>query len=86
MLERWSTEQRKPRTRVEFEPLTGRSHQLRLAAATPIGQGGLGAPIAGDSLYGDASSAPRLLLHAEWLAFDDPDTNERVQVRSDAPF
>jgi tRNA pseudouridine32 synthase/23S rRNA pseudouridine746 synthase len=74
------------RTRVEFEPITGRSHQLRIAAATPVERGGLGAPIAGDSLYGDGASTPRLLLHASLLAFDDPDSGERIEVRSDAPF
>jgi len=39
-------------------PETGRTHQLRVHMAL------LGAPILGDRLYGDADSAPRLLLHA----------------------
>jgi len=86
VVQRRATGDGRARTRVEFEPVTGRSHQLRVAAATPIERGGLGAPIAGDSLYGDARSAPRLLLHASLLAFDDPDSNERIEVRSDAPF
>ncbi|MCI5138389.1 MAG: RluA family pseudouridine synthase, partial [Candidatus Electrothrix sp. AR1] len=39
----------RPNTRIEFTPLTGRTHQLRLHAAHPSG---LGCPIIGDSLYG----------------------------------
>jgi len=86
VLDRRMTHDGRTRTRVEFEPVTGRSHQLRVAAATPVERGGLGAPIAGDSLYGDERSAPRLLLHASLLAFDDPESNQRVEARSDAPF
>src|SRR4029453_14586819 len=52
------------RTRVELEPITGRTHQLRVHAAHPRG---LGAPIVGDRLYG--TPGDRLLLHAERLAF-----------------
>jgi len=48
------------RTRVELEPLTGRSHQLRVHLQA------LGCPIVGDTLYGGAD-APRLMLHASWL-------------------
>ncbi|CAE7232730.1 rluA [Symbiodinium necroappetens] len=70
-------------TRVEFTPITGRSHQLRVHAAHPLG---LGLPILGDVLYGDEHSAPRLMLHATTLEFDDPGTRERVRARSDAPF
>lgn len=65
--------------RVEFEPLTGRTHQLRVHAATPREQGGLGAPILGDALYGpereliDRSHRPeRLFLHASRLVVTDP--------------
>jgi len=61
------------RTTVEFRPITGRTHQLRVHAATPREQGGLGCPILGDSLYGDITKAPRLMLHANMLAFWDPD-------------
>ena len=51
-------------TRVELEPLTGRSHQLRVHLAH------LGHPILGDALYAApdiATAAPRLLLHASEL-------------------
>jgi tRNA pseudouridine32 synthase/23S rRNA pseudouridine746 synthase len=52
-------------TRLRLEPLTGRSHQLRVHLAA------LGHPILGDTLYGTADTAaasPRLLLHASELA------------------
>ncbi len=71
------------RTRVRFEPITGRSHQLRIHAASELG---LGVPIVGDRLYGDASSGDRLMLHASELVFRDPDTGRRVAIRSEAPF
>lgn len=67
-------------TRVELEPVTGRSHQLRLHLAS------LGHPILGDELYGDEASAPRLLLHAAELAFADPESGERLEFRSAPPF
>lgn len=70
-------------TRVEFIPITGRGHQLRVHAAD---ERGLSAPILGDPLYGDTSKAPRLLLHAWSLEFADPFTGELVHVRSDPAF
>ena len=49
-------------TRVELEPVTGRTHQLRVHMLA------LGAPIVGDALYGpDPSEDQRLLLHASVL-------------------
>lgn len=94
---RWRVLKREPasdgrpaRTRVQFEPITGRTHQLRLHAATPRspgGKGGLGCPIAGDVLYGDgAASAPRLLLHAKFLSFIDPETRRPERCESEVPF
>ncbi|OHC91439.1 MAG: RNA pseudouridine synthase [Sideroxydans sp. RIFOXYB12_FULL_59_6] len=59
------------RSRVELEPVTGRTHQLRLHMAS------LGHPILGDALYGDASSAVRLLLHACLLRFNHPVSREQ---------
>ena len=58
--------------RVDFYPLTGRTHQLRVHAAHPDG---LNAPIVGDRLYGGAP-APRLCLHAAELEFPHPETKE----------
>jgi tRNA pseudouridine32 synthase/23S rRNA pseudouridine746 synthase len=69
------------RTRVHLVPHTGRSHQLRVHAAHPLG---LGAPIVGDRLYGRA--AERLALHAEALAFVHPHTGRRVALERPAPF
>ncbi len=69
------------RTLVEFRPLTGRSHQLRVHAAA-----GLGAPILGDPLYGRADSAPRLMLHAAGLSFREPGGGRRVEFESPASF
>ncbi len=80
----WRVLHRRPaRTRVEFTPLTGRTHQLRLHAAHSEG---LAHPILGDSLYGDLTGSPRLLLHATWLEFTDPATDERVSFASEPPF
>ena len=73
-------------TLVEFQPITGRSHQLRVHAATPRESGGLGCPILGDSLYGNPKLAPRLLLHASHLAFAEPKTNSWLQFDSPSPF
>lgn len=56
-------------TRVELEPVTGRSHQLRVHLQA------LGHPILGDALYAPAevqAKAPRLLLHAAALQFRHP--------------
>lgn len=58
------------RTRLRLIPVTGRTHQLRVHCAS-----GLHAPIVGDPLYGDASLAPRMLLHAAELSFTHPATS-----------
>ncbi|MEO1334444.1 MAG: RluA family pseudouridine synthase [Myxococcota bacterium] len=63
-------------TRVRFWPRTGRTHQLRLHAAHPVG---LGAPIVGDCLYGRPSD--RLWLDADRLSFDCPTTGRRRHFR-----
>ena len=47
------------RALVEFRPETGRTHQLRVHAAS-----GLGVPILGDPVYGEATGAARTMLHA----------------------
>ncbi len=70
-------------SRVHFLPRTGRTHQLRVHAAHRLG---LGRPILGDRLYGDADSAPRLMLHADHLGFVDPDSGAAVTCVSSAPF
>lgn len=67
-------------SRVELEPVTGRTHQLRLHLAA------IGHPILGDALYGDANSAPRLLLHASTLGFSHPQSNAPLNFVCPALF
>ncbi|MCF6186517.1 MAG: RluA family pseudouridine synthase [Desulfobulbaceae bacterium] len=71
------------KTRVEFIPLTGRTHQLRLHAAHSLG---LGCPIVGDRLYGTRKPGERMLLHAAFLQFLHPRTEEVVELSTDVPF
>jgi tRNA pseudouridine32 synthase/23S rRNA pseudouridine746 synthase len=71
------------RTRVELEPVTGRSHQLRIHLRE------LGHPILGDALYAPPdvqAMASRLLLHAGSLGFVHPLTGERLAFESPVPF
>ncbi|MDP1526611.1 MAG: RluA family pseudouridine synthase [Rhodocyclaceae bacterium] len=65
-------------TRVELEPITGRSHQLRVHLAA------LGHPIVGDPLYGQP--AARLLLHATVLALPHPADGRQIEFASLPPF
>ena len=60
-------------TRVALEPLTGRTHQLRVHCSHPQG---LNCPIVGDRLYGRA--AARLMLHAQSITFTHPATGNEV--------
>ncbi|MCO6147021.1 RluA family pseudouridine synthase [Flavobacterium sp. NRK1] len=68
------TERKDTTTKVHFWPLTGRTHQLRMHAAH---ESGLNAPIVGDDLYGTSSN--RLHLHAAYLEFTHPITNETMK-------
>jgi tRNA pseudouridine32 synthase / 23S rRNA pseudouridine746 synthase len=70
-------------TRVELEPLTGRSHQLRVHLQA------LGHPILGDALYAPAAfaaAAPHLLLHACALGLAHPLSAEPLRFESPPPF
>ena len=69
-------------TRIEFTPLTGRTHQLRLAASCPKELGGLGIPIAGDTLYGNGrtNAFPRLMLHAAEISFVHPSSGRHIHI------
>lgn len=67
-------------SRVSLEPVTGRTHQLRVHLAA------IRHPILGDALYGDASAAPRLLLHASELRFTHPCSGEPITSASAADF
>lgn len=87
------------RSRIEFHPLTGRTHQLRVHAAS---ESGLGLPIVGDRLYGKnggSNSArlnlhtarpnlpnERLHLHAQKISFTFPLDARRYTFESPAPF
>lgn len=67
-------------TRVELEPVTGRSHQLRVHLLA------IGHPIVGDALYAPALAAPRLMLHACALALPHPHDGRALNFSSQAPF
>ena len=56
-----------------FEPITGRTHQLRVHAAH---KDGLDCPIAGDALYGTVGE--RLMLHASRITFVHPSSKEKT--------
>ena len=71
---------------VDFFPLTGRTHQLRVHAAHPLG---LNAPIVGDRLYGKQSAETndqRLLLHAAEIAFVHPVSGQEMHFSSPSHF
>lgn len=70
-------------SRIELEPVTGRSHQLRVHMEA------LGYPILGDDFYGTPASlakADRLMLHACRIEFDDPETGAPLRVDCPPPF
>ena len=70
-------------SRVELEPLTGRSHQLRVHLQA------IGHPILGDQLYAPAeilAASPRLLLHATSLVFVHPQTGEPLRFDCQPDF
>jgi len=69
-------------SRVELEPATGRTHQLRVHMAA------LGHPIIGDPLYGEiaGTKACRLLLHASLLKFNHPFSGSPSVFASEPPF
>ena len=71
------------KTLVEFTPLTGRTHQLRVSSASPKG---LGVPIVGDRLYGTRKESQRLMLHAGYISFTHPWSKEKIEFKVDAPF
>ena len=71
------------RSRLLLQPVTGRSHQLRIHLRE------LGHPILGCDMYAHPHAlgmAQRLLLHATTLAFEHPRTGERIEGHSPADF
>jgi tRNA pseudouridine32 synthase/23S rRNA pseudouridine746 synthase len=68
------------RTRLALEPVTGRTHQLRVHLQA------IGHPIVGDALYGDGDGDGRLLLHAERLGLPHPRDGRWMEFLAVAPF
>lgn len=68
-------------TRIALEPLTGRTHQLRVHCSHAMG---LNCPIVGDRLYGTAAS--RLMLHAQFITFTHPATGNTMTLTADPGF
>lgn len=71
----------RPLTLVVLEPITGRSHQLRVHLAW------LGCPIVGDRLYGraDPGVGPALALCSVALDFPHPRSGERIVLATKPP-
>ena len=72
-----------PCARLALEPVTGRSHQLRVHLLA------LGHPMLGDDLYAEGAAlaaSPRLLLHACTIALPHPETGQTLSWTSTAPF
>jgi tRNA pseudouridine32 synthase/23S rRNA pseudouridine746 synthase len=70
-------------TRLALQPLTGRTHQLRVHLSA------IGHPILGDALYAPPEvrgQAERLLLHASTLSLAHPISGDALQLHCDAPF
>ena len=63
---------------IEARPLTGRTHQIRVHLAKS------GCPVLGDELYGRANKGFELGLRAVRLAYTDPFTRQRVEIRAPA--
>ncbi|MBO4450948.1 MAG: RluA family pseudouridine synthase [Bacteroidaceae bacterium] len=92
-------ERKNGRTLIAFYPLTGRTHQLRVHAAS---EEGLGCPIIGDRLYArtttsqlssscslplrEGSGVGSLFLHAESIDFTHPMTSERIHLEVPTDF
>lgn len=85
-LTRWSVLSLQPETqssRLTLQPLTGRSHQLRVHLMS------VGHPIWGDTLYAPEpiqALSPRLLLHARSLSFVHPLQGETIRLNCPTPF
>ncbi|WP_295640071.1 RluA family pseudouridine synthase [uncultured Methylibium sp.] len=70
-------------SRLELDPETGRTHQLRVHLQA------IGHPILGDALYAPPAvraRSPRLLLHASELAFAHPQTGQALHLVSPPDF
>jgi tRNA pseudouridine32 synthase/23S rRNA pseudouridine746 synthase len=85
-LTRWrvlARDEAQQRTRLELQPVTGRSHQLRVHLSA------IGHPILGDDLYAPpdvAQAVPRLLLHARDLRLAHPQGGAELALHCPCPF
>lgn len=70
------------KTLVHLYPHTGRTHQLRVHCAH---KQGLGIPIYDDTLYGHPRGG-RMLLHAEQISLNHPETGQRLHFSDPAPW
>ncbi len=73
----------RPYTLVEAEPMTGRTHQVRVHFAS------IGYPLAGDPVYGfrkqRLSGLRRQFLHAQTLGFRLPGTDQYIELTAELP-
>jgi tRNA pseudouridine32 synthase/23S rRNA pseudouridine746 synthase len=70
-------------SRVELEPVTGRTHQLRVHMQA------LGHPMLGDTLYATPEAlalSDRLQLHARTLSIPHPASGQRMEFNAPVPF
>lgn len=74
-------ERNEGKTRIQFFPLSGRTHQLRVHASH---RDGLHVPIVGDDLYGNP--AQRLYLQADRIEFLHPDSGEIMKFEIEPEF
>ena len=78
-----SYDEKTNQSRLKLEPVTGRSHQLRVHLLA------LGHPMLGDTLYAApaiAAKSPRLMLHAEYIRFVHPLSAQVMEFTASAPF
>lgn len=67
--------------RIQFQPVTGRTHQIRVHSRE-----GLGVAILGDRLYGNSQQVTRLHLHASKIEFEHPVFKILIDFKSEIPF
>lgn len=67
-------------SRVRLHPKTGRTHQLRVHLLA------LGHPILGDPLYAPGDGHARMMLHAEELRINHPESGHGMKFRAALPF
>ena len=74
-------EEKNGKTKIYLYPITGRTHQLRVHCSHSLG---LNIPILGDDLYG--TKANRLHLHADWIEFTHPTTQQKMSFQTATNF